>query len=134
MVFPEIVATNALVATISGNTIRIVGPGTSIITATQAATTTYTSGRITTTFQVNKVTPTLSKFSIPLKLTVDEPFTITDPSSNSSGLFSYESSNSSVASISGNTITIVGPGTSIITATQAATTTYTSGTITTTIS
>jgi len=125
-------SSNTSVATISGNTITIVGAGTTTITATQAATTNYNSGTITTTFQVNNATPTLSGFSIPTKTYGDSPFTITPPTSNSNGSFSYSSSNTSVATISGNTITIVGAGTTTITATQSATTTYNSGTITTT--
>jgi alpha-tubulin suppressor-like RCC1 family protein len=125
-------SSNTSVATISGNTITIVGAGTTTITATQAATTNYTSGTITATFQVNKATPSISGFSIPTKTFGNSPFTITPPTSNSSGSFSYSSSNTSVATISGNTITIVGAGTTTITATQAATTNYNSGTITTT--
>jgi len=58
------------------------------------------------------------------------PFQITQPTSNSTGAFSYASSNLSVATISENIITIVGAGTSTITATQASTTNYTGGTIT----
>ena len=77
-------------------------------------------------------TPTITNFSIATKTYGDAPFTITQPSSNSSGSFSYTSSNTLVATISENTITIVGAGSSTITATQAATTDYTSGTITTT--
>jgi hypothetical protein len=90
------------------------------------------SGTITTTFQVNQSTPILTDFNIPTKTYGNPPFQITQPISNSSGAFSYTSSNLSVATISENTITIVGSGTSIITATQAATANYTSGTITTT--
>jgi hypothetical protein len=80
----------------------------------------------------NAPTPTITNFSISTKTFGNSPFTITQPTSNSSGSFSYTSSNLSVATISGNTITIVGAGSSTITATQAATTNYTSGTITTT--
>ena len=123
-------SSNLSVATIQGNVITIVGAGTSTITALQAATTNYTSGATTTTFQVNQATPTITNFSIPTKTYGDSPFTITQPTSNSSGSFSYTSSNLSVATIQGNTITIVGAGTSIITTTQAETTNYTSGTIT----
>ena len=124
-------SSNTSVATISGNTITIIGSGTSTITATQAATSNYTLGTITTTFQVNSATPTISDFTIPTKTFGENIFTITDPTSNSSGSFSYTSSNTSVATISGNTITIIGSGTSTITATQVATSNYTLGTITT---
>lgn len=85
---------------------------------------------IITTMQLQ--TPTITNFSIPTKIYGDTPFTITNPTSNSSGSFSYTSSNPSVATILGNTITILSYGNSIITATQSATDNYTSGTITTT--
>jgi hypothetical protein len=74
--------------------------------------------------------PTLSNFTMPAKVFGDAPFTITPPTSNSTGSFSYTSSNTSVASISGNTITLTGVGTTTITATQAAAGSFGSGTIT----
>ena len=83
-------------------------------------------------FTPSQLSPTITNFSIPTKTFGNTPFQITQPTSNSSGTFSYTSSNLSVATISGNIITIVGAGNSTITATQSATTNYTSGTITTT--
>lgn len=83
-------------------------------------------------FAPSQLPPTITNFSIPTKTFGNTPFQITQPTSNSSGSFSYASSNLSVATISGNTITIVGVGNSTIIATQAATTNYTSGTIETT--
>ncbi len=65
--------------------------------------------------------PTFSGFSMPGSLTTSSaPFTITAPTSNSSGAFTYTSGNTAVATISGNTVTIVGGGVAVITATQAA--------------
>ena len=64
--------------------------------------------------------PTITGFTVPAKLVGDAPFTLTAPTSNSSGAFTYMSSNTSVATISGSTVTIVGAGTSTITANQAA--------------
>lgn len=81
-------------------------------------------------FFTTATVPTLSNFSIPSKAVGDAPFAITPPTSNSSGAFTYESSNTSVATISGNMITIVGGGTSIITAKQAAAAPYGAGSIT----
>jgi beta-glucanase (GH16 family) len=75
--------------------------------------------------------PALSNFNIPSKTIGDSSFIITPPTSNSFGSFSYTSSNTSVATISGNRITIVGVGSSVITATQAANGSYASGTINT---
>jgi hypothetical protein len=119
------------VATISGNTITIVGAGTVNIIAIQEKTSIYTSGSISTSFQVDKATPSISGFSIPTKTYGDSPFTITQPTSNSIGTFSYLSSDSSIASISGNTITILGAGTVVILAIQEKTSNYTSGVIST---
>ena len=125
-------SSNTSVATISGNTITIIGGGISTITATQAATPNYTSGFTDASFTVTLAEPLITNFNIPTKIYGDSPFQITQPTSNSDGAFSYASSNTSVATISGNTITIVGGGISTITATQAATTNYTSGTMPTT--
>lgn len=77
--------------------------------------------------------PTITGFSIPEHFVGDAPFTITQPTSNSSGAFTYTSSNTSVATISGNVVTIIAAGTSTITATQAAAAPYTSGTATATL-
>jgi alpha-tubulin suppressor-like RCC1 family protein/uncharacterized protein YjbI with pentapeptide repeats len=74
----------------------------------------------------------ITNFSIASKNFGDASFNIINPSSNSSGSFSYSSSNTSVATVSGNTITIVGFGSTTITATQAETTTIGSGSISTT--
>jgi hypothetical protein len=64
--------------------------------------------------------PTITGFSVPAKLTTDASFALTAPMSNSSGAFTYTSDNPSVATVSGNMVTIVGVGTSTITANQAA--------------
>ena len=77
--------------------------------------------------------PALSNFTVPAKLSNDAPFTITAPTSNSSGAFTYTSSNTAVATVSGNTITIVGAGNSVITANQAAAAPYSAGSITATL-
>lgn len=74
--------------------------------------------------------PTITGFSVPAKVVGDAPFLITDPTSNSTGAFTYASSNPDVATISGKTITITGTGTSTITATQAAAGSYGSGSAT----
>ena len=74
--------------------------------------------------------PTLINFSVPLKVLGNAPFTLTAPTSNSAGAFSYASSKPSVATVAGNTVTIVGAGFTTITATQAAAGSFTSASIT----
>lgn len=66
------------------------------------------------------VAPTIGPFVVPSKTSGSGVFTLTDPTSNSSGSFSYVSSNPAVATISGSTVTVTGVGSSTITATQAA--------------
>ncbi len=75
----------------------------------------------------------LADFSFPVKQYGDVPFEITDPESNSNAAFSYSASNPEVAKIDGNTITIIKPGTTIITATQAANSGHLSNSITATL-
>jgi hypothetical protein len=123
---------NTGVATISGNRITITGAGSATIVATQLETKDYTSGTATTNFTVYKAIPSLSNFEIPQAKYGDGPVSITPPTSNSPGLFSYKSLNTFVATISGSTITIESIGYAFITATQAETPNYTSAiTITT---
>ena len=122
---------NSDVVTISGNIITINKGGDAIITATQSETTNYMSNTISTTFQVNKKLPTITNFSIAPKGVMEGSFTITPPTSNSTGNFSYTSSNESVSTVSGNQITIHGIGSSTITATQEQSNNYTQGAITT---
>ena len=73
-------------------------------------------------------TPTIS-FAIPAKTFGDAPFSLSSlvSSDNTTGSFTFTSSNLSVATISGSTLTIVGAGTATITATQAASGTFIAG-------
>ena len=124
-------SSNLSVATVNSTTgvVTIVSAGTTTIRATQAAAGGYASAYVEASVTINMIAPTLSNFSVASKDIGDIPFTLTAPTSNSSGAFTYTSSTPSVATVSGNTVTVVGEGTSTITATQAATTNYTSGTI-----
>jgi hypothetical protein len=127
-------SSNTSVASISGSTVTIVGVGTSTITASQAADGSFGAGSITASFIVTAAPlPTVGALSLPNALLGDAPFVLTAPTSNSSGAFTYTSSNTSVATISGSTLTFVGFGTSTITATQAATESYDSRSVTATL-
>jgi hypothetical protein len=68
--------------------------------------------------------PTLGAFPAISKAEGDAAFTLTAPTSKGPGAFTFTSSNAEVATISGNTVTIVGAGTSTITAQQAASGSY----------
>ncbi|WP_395050727.1 T9SS type A sorting domain-containing protein [Flavobacterium sp.] len=71
--------------------------------------------------------PVIGALTVPTATVGDAPFDIVDPVSDSPGTFSYTSSNTAVATITGNTVFVVGPGTTTITATQAASAPYVSG-------
>ena len=79
---------------------------------------------------VNPIAPTITGFNMPAKFLGNAPFNITAPTSNSSGSFTYTSSNTDVATISGSTVTILTAGTTTITATQAGAGFYTQGSTT----
>ena len=120
-------SSNASVATVSGNTVTITGPGITTITASQVGNANYnaatsvsqTQSVINTSLQNQTIT-----FNALSPVTYgDSPFTL--GATASSGLtVSYLSSNTSVATVSGNTVTIVAPGTTIITALQGGNGTY----------
>ncbi len=68
--------------------------------------------------------PTLGDFPAISKTEGDAPFTLKAPSSKGPGAFTYSSSNPAVATIAGDTVTIVSAGTTTITAEQAASGSY----------
>jgi hypothetical protein len=135
-------SSNTAVATISVNdgvsSINVIGGGTTTITATQAASGGYASSVVTASLTVTVVLPTFGTFTLPTGIQVYQNQTITrvltPPTSNSSGAFTFTSSNTAVAtiSISGgvSSINVIGAGSTIITATQAASGIYASSSVT----
>jgi len=112
-------SSNTAVATVSGTTVTIVGAGTSDIIASQAGDASYgAASDVTQVLTVNKLSQTLSFGPLDGKTDADIPYSVT--ASSTSGLpVSFSSSNTAVALVSGNIISIVGAGTTIITASQA---------------
>jgi hypothetical protein len=128
------VSNSLSVCTVASSTVTLVAPGTCSITASQAGNGAYIAATdVTQTFAVSAIVPTLSGFSAINKTYGNTAFSITPPTTNSAGAFTYASSNTSVATLSGSTVTIIGTGSSTITATQAANGNYASSTTTTTI-
>ena len=125
-------SSNNAVATISISggvySINVIGGGTTTITAIQAASGDYASSSVTASLSVTVVLPTFGSFTLPSHELIYQSQTITrvltPPTSNSSGAFTFTSSNTDVATISINggvsSINVIGGGTSIITATQSA--------------
>ena len=101
------------------------------VQVTTAAGCSNTASSISVTGQL--CAPTITTFPNLTKTLYEASFVLSDPTSNSTGSFSYASSNLAVATISGNTVTIVGVGTAVITATQAASAPYETGSITATL-
>ena len=127
---PDGLTLNVDTGSISG-TPTIATPATNYtITGSNTSGSSSTVLNITTTLLI---APSLSNFNDITKTNFDGSFTITPPTTNSSGAITYASSNTNVATISGTTVTIVGPGTTTITATQAADGTYYGSSITATL-
>lgn len=117
-------SSNTSVATVSGNTVTIVGAGTTTITASQAGNNNYNVATpVPQDLVVSKLTQTITFGTLSPKTTSDVPFNLTATASSSLTV-SYSSSNTSVATVSGNTVTLVGAGTTTITASQPGNATY----------
>ncbi len=121
-------SSNPNVATINGNTVSIVGVGQTTITASQGGNDIYNAASsILRTLTVTKATQTITFAHLADKTVGDPAFEIS--ASASSGLpVTFVSSNSSVATIAGTSVTIVGAGTTTITASQAGNDTYAAAT------
>ena len=125
-------STNTGVATVtSGGVVTVVGAGSTTFTATQDACGNYTSRTVTGTLTVRPIAPSISTWTISEKRINDISFTLTAPSSNSSGAFTYstDASGSAIASVtSSGVVTLTGvTGTAVITAIQDACGNYTGG-------
>jgi hypothetical protein len=109
------------VATVLGTTVTIVGEGSTTITASQAGNANYNPAtdvdQILVVTSASKLNQTITFNALSNVTYGDAPFALT--ATASSGLdVSYISSNTDVATITGSTVTIVGAGSTNITATQ----------------
>ena len=121
------------IATIDTNgLVNIMDLGTAEITAKQDFNVWFNKGSINTTLYIKKI-PQLSDFNTIIKQIGTETFQIIPPKSDSLGNFTYFSSDSSIATINGNQITIVGAGRAFIKAVQSENLIYGSGEIYTTL-
>jgi hypothetical protein len=117
-------SSNAQIATVSGNTVTIVGAGTCDIRATQAGNSNYSDATpVIQSLTIGKAPQIISFDPLPAKTYGDAPFTIN--ASVVSGLpIKFVSADTLVAKVSGNTITIVKPGTVKITSSQGGNANY----------
>jgi gliding motility-associated-like protein len=121
------------VATVSGSTVKIVGAGNTIVTASQVSDTNYLAATATMTLTVNKAQPVIT-FNDITRTFGDADFNLS-ATSNSTGAFTYTISDTNIATNtgSGSTTTIVGAGTTTVTVSQAADTNYLAATATMTL-
>jgi hypothetical protein len=112
------VSSNLTVAEVTGNTISIIGAGTSIITAVQLGNDTIMpADSVKQILTINKAPQTITFNALSEVTEGSAPFDLAAFSSSELTI-TYESSLLSVVTINGNTVTIVGPGTTTITAQQ----------------
>ncbi len=117
-------SSNPGVATVSGATVTIVGAGTTTIIAAQAGNANYLAATsVPQTLTVNKATQAITFGALASKTVGGGPFTLS--ATASSGLpVAYTSSNPGVATVAGATVTVVGAGTTTITASQSGNAVY----------
>jgi hypothetical protein len=99
------------------------GTYTANVTFTPTDAINYSSTVVSVDVTVNAITQTITFNSLPLKVVGDPTFTL-GATTTSFLTITYLSSNASVATVSGNTVTIVGAGTTIITASQVGDVSY----------
>jgi hypothetical protein len=119
---------NAVATVSSAGLVTIVGVGSANISVSQAGNDNYSAATtVTQALTVNKANQTITFGALASKLTTDVPFTL-NATASSGGAVTYTSSNTGVATVLGNTVTIVGPGTTTITASSAASANYNAAT------
>ena len=114
-----------------GSSLTIVGVGQTSVSVNIEETENYFSISGSTTMTVNKKTPTIIFDDITKQL--DDPDFDINPTSDSSGLMSFSIADPTIATISGNTISIIGAGTTEVTVNQSETSFFNSGSITMTL-
>lgn len=113
------VSSNESVATISGNTIAIVGAGVTNITASQAGDDNYIAAEeVVQELIVNKADQLITFEAIGGKTFGEPSFDLTATGGASSGILIFASSDPTIATISGNTVSILGVGIVNITVSQ----------------
>ena len=124
-------------ATINASTgrVTIVGTGVTTLKMTQSQGTNHSAASTVVVLTVSRATPVYGDFIIANRTYPAASFLLTAPSSNSDGAFTYSSSNENVATVNATTgrVTLTGVGSTTITASQVATASHTSASISTTL-
>jgi hypothetical protein len=125
--------TDTRIATANGLTLTLKSVGTTVIRYVQAANSQYNAVSDFSRLTVNRGTPTLGAFADRTVNLSQNIITLTPPTSNSDGQWSYESLNPEIAGVSGPLVTLRDGGTVQIRATQAPTGRWLSSTRTMTL-
>ncbi len=124
-------SSDANIVSVTGAKASIKSAGTVTITASQAGTDDWVAASTTYKIVVAPTAPTLSEFADVSKTFGDDAFTLTAPKSNSTGAFTFKSSDDKVVTVGekDGKVTIIGAGSATITASQAATSGFSTGSI-----
>ncbi len=121
-------STSPSVCTVNASTVTMLSAGNCSLTANQGGDANYTAApQVALDVVIGAATPAITWGGAIHKTEGEAAFELPEPTSTSPGGFTYASSNPAVATVSGRTVTITGPGAAILTATQAATANYTAG-------
>ena len=112
---------NPKIATANGLTLTLLSAGTSIIRYAQAASGDYNAASRSSRLTVTPGIPTLGEFKDQTVALSAGSFTLTAPTSTSDGAWSFQSLDPSIATISGNKVTLLDGGEVSIRATQSPT-------------
>jgi limonene-1,2-epoxide hydrolase len=112
---------NPKIATANGLTLTLLSAGTSIIRYAQAASGAYNAASRSSRLTVTPGIPTLGEFKDQSVALSAGSFTLTAPTSTSDGSWSFQSLDQSIATVSGNKVTLLDGGEVSIRATQSPT-------------
>ncbi len=112
---------NPKIATANGLTLTLLSAGTSIIRYAQAASGAYNAASRSSRLTVTPGIPTLGEFKNQTVALSAGSFTLTAPTSSSDGAWSFQSLDQSIATISGNKVTLLDGGEVSIRAIQSPT-------------
>ncbi len=116
-------SSNLFIATATGSLVTLHGAGSADLTARQAGNGTYAPANYTRTLTVAKADQTIIFNALPDRTYGDSDFSLSGVA-GSGLLVAYISENTEVATVTGNTVHIVGVGTTVITAMHGGSTNY----------
>ncbi|WP_372018405.1 autotransporter domain-containing protein [Pseudoxanthomonas sp. 10H] len=118
-------STTPAVCTVQGGTVTMLASGVCSLTADQAGNAAYQAApQVRLDVTIGAAMPVLAWVDALDKVVGDQDFDLPDPQSTSTGAFTFSSGDPAVATVSGRTVRVVGEGTAVLVATQAASGSY----------